>query len=205
MLAIDAAHSAGFRDSLDFFRRNPLMHKLSLSRDEKARFMSEGRIHGNMRNKTVAIVTVRNTYKTMGAKFVKGGRYVEDVSVFLLAWWWICVDENFLIGLLWTSSYRCWTDTRSSCNRQAVREPAWWYRRSQRRSFHTQKLISRRWISPSTWFSQHTRKRYTNTVWGRLLGSLCKMGSLCKTKKTWTWPHYRKLVLWIRFSSIETE
>jgi hypothetical protein len=78
MLAIDAAHAAGMRDSLDFFRKNPLLVKTNCTRYEKEQFILEGRVHPNMKNKNIALVACRNAYKIMGAKFVKGGRYVID-------------------------------------------------------------------------------------------------------------------------------
>lgn len=71
MLAIDAARCAGFRDSLYFFRRNPWLHKINASQEEKEMLIELGRLHQNLRSRQVTLVTARNLYKVFGARFVK--------------------------------------------------------------------------------------------------------------------------------------
>jgi hypothetical protein len=71
MLAIDAARCAGFRDSLYFFRRNPLIHKLNCSQEEKEMLISKGKLHINLKSRQVTIITARNCFRIFGARFVK--------------------------------------------------------------------------------------------------------------------------------------
>lgn len=72
MLSIDAARAAGFRDSLYFFRRNPLVHKLSCSQVEKDHLIELGKLSTNLKSRAVTMVSARNVYKVMGAAFIKG-------------------------------------------------------------------------------------------------------------------------------------
>lgn len=72
MLSIDAARAAGFRDSLYFFRRNPLVHKLSCSQAEKDRLIDLGKLSPNLKSRAVTMVSARNCFKVMGATFVQG-------------------------------------------------------------------------------------------------------------------------------------
>lgn len=72
MLSIDAARAAGFRDSLYFFRRNPLVHKLSCSQVEKDRLIELGKLSSNLKSRAVTMVSARNCFKVMGATFVAG-------------------------------------------------------------------------------------------------------------------------------------
>ncbi|GAA5973781.1 hypothetical protein JCM11641_003153 [Rhodosporidiobolus odoratus] len=78
ILSIDAARCAGFRDSLYFFRRNPLIHKLSCNQQEKDRLIELGRLSGNLKSRAVTMVSARNVFKVMGATFVQDGKYVID-------------------------------------------------------------------------------------------------------------------------------
>ncbi|KAL8280812.1 hypothetical protein RQP46_006816 [Phenoliferia psychrophenolica] len=78
MLSIDAARASGFRDSLYFFRRNPLIHKLSCNQQEKDRLIELGKLSANLKSRAVTMVSARNCFKVMGASFVKGGRHVFD-------------------------------------------------------------------------------------------------------------------------------
>lgn len=81
MLAIDAARCAGFRDSLYFFRRNPWIHKLNCSQEEKDKLIARGRLHVNLKSRQVTIVTARNCYKVFGARFVKSEcRFRQSIS-----------------------------------------------------------------------------------------------------------------------------
>ncbi|GAA5911621.1 hypothetical protein JCM6882_008056 [Rhodosporidiobolus microsporus] len=78
LLSIDAARCAGFRDSLYFFRRNPLIHKLTCNQPEKDRLIELGRLSGNLKSRAVTMVSARNVFKVMGATFLQDGKYVFD-------------------------------------------------------------------------------------------------------------------------------
>ncbi|GAA6025673.1 hypothetical protein JCM10207_008824 [Rhodosporidiobolus poonsookiae] len=78
LLSVDAARCAGFRDSLYFFRRNPMIHKLSCTQQEKDRLIELGRLSGNLKSRAVTMVSARNVFKVMGATFVQDGKYVFD-------------------------------------------------------------------------------------------------------------------------------
>lgn len=74
----DVAKGAGYRDSLYFFRQNPLLIKLSCSEKEKALLVEQGILGANLLTRNVTIVAVRNVYKIQGAKVVKDGRFILD-------------------------------------------------------------------------------------------------------------------------------
>jgi chromatin structure-remodeling complex protein RSC7 len=78
MLAIDAARTSGFRDSLYYFRRNPLAFKLNATPAEKEDLISRGKLGGHLRTRAVTLITARSAYKLHGAKTVVGGRWVVD-------------------------------------------------------------------------------------------------------------------------------
>ncbi|GAA6049968.1 hypothetical protein JCM3770_007073 [Rhodotorula araucariae] len=78
ILSIDAARAAGFRDSLYFFRRNPMIHKLTCNQEEKDRLIELGRLSGNLKSRAVTMVAARNVFKVMGATFIQNGKYVFD-------------------------------------------------------------------------------------------------------------------------------
>jgi chromatin structure-remodeling complex protein RSC7 len=77
-LSIDAARGAGYRDSLYFFRKNPLLIKLSCTDREKVTLIEEGRLGGQLRSRNVTMLAVRNVYKTHGAKIIKNGTFIVD-------------------------------------------------------------------------------------------------------------------------------
>lgn len=77
ILAIDAARCAGFRDSLYFFRRNPLIHKLNCSQEEKEALIAQGKLHINLKSRQVTILTARNCFRIFGARFVKSMQTVQ--------------------------------------------------------------------------------------------------------------------------------
>lgn len=72
MLAIDAARTSGFRDSLYYFRRNPLAFKLNATQPEKDHLITEGKLGSHLRTRAVTLITVRSAYKLHGAKMVQG-------------------------------------------------------------------------------------------------------------------------------------
>ncbi|SPO22637.1 uncharacterized protein UTRI_01315 [Ustilago trichophora] len=78
MLAIDAARSAGYRDSLYFFRRNPQIFKIELLQAEKEKLIDDGRLSGQLKTRNVTMVPARNVYKLHGARFLSGGKAVVD-------------------------------------------------------------------------------------------------------------------------------
>ncbi|KAI3480700.1 hypothetical protein L1887_57179 [Cichorium endivia] len=78
MLSIDAARSAGYRDSLYFFRRNPQVFKIELLQAEKDKLIEDGRLSGQLKTRNVTMVPARNVYKLHGARFLSGGKAVID-------------------------------------------------------------------------------------------------------------------------------
>ncbi|WAQ90372.1 hypothetical protein PtA15_12A361 [Puccinia triticina] len=78
VLSIDAARAAGYRDSLYFFRRNPLIQKLPCTQLEKDELICAGFLSGNLKSRAVTMCSARNAFKVMGARFLKDGRHVVD-------------------------------------------------------------------------------------------------------------------------------
>ncbi|XP_006455231.1 hypothetical protein AGABI2DRAFT_194873 [Agaricus bisporus var. bisporus H97] len=78
MLAIDAARTSGFRDSLYYFRRNPLAFKLNGTQPEKDYLISEGKLGSHLRTRSVTLVTARSVFKLHGSKTIIDGKWVTD-------------------------------------------------------------------------------------------------------------------------------
>ncbi|KAG7442805.1 uncharacterized protein BT62DRAFT_904881 [Guyanagaster necrorhizus] len=78
MLAIDAARTSGFRDSLYYFRRNPLAFKLNATQPEKDYLIGEGKLGSHLRTRSVTLITARSAFKLHGSKMVLDGRWVTD-------------------------------------------------------------------------------------------------------------------------------
>ncbi|TFK75645.1 hypothetical protein BDN72DRAFT_757327 [Pluteus cervinus] len=78
MLAIDAARTSGFRDSLYYFRRNLLAFKLNATQPEKDYLISEGKLGSHLRTRSVTLVTARSAFKLHGAKTILDGRWITD-------------------------------------------------------------------------------------------------------------------------------
>ncbi|KAF8875218.1 chromatin remodelling complex Rsc7/Swp82 subunit-domain-containing protein [Gymnopilus junonius] len=78
MLAIDAARTSGFRDSLYYFRRNLLAFKLNATQPEKDYLISEGKLGSHLRTRSVTLVTARSAFKLHGSKMIIDGRWVTD-------------------------------------------------------------------------------------------------------------------------------
>ena len=70
MLAIDAACSSGFRDSLYYFRKNALALKLSASQPEKELLIEVGKLGAHLKTRSVTLVTARSAYKLHDAKMI---------------------------------------------------------------------------------------------------------------------------------------
>ncbi|KAF8639179.1 hypothetical protein AX17_001666 [Amanita inopinata Kibby_2008] len=78
LLAIDAARTSGFRDSLYYFRRNALALKLNATQPEKDYLISEGKLGSHLRTRSVTLVTARSAFKLHGSKMIIDGRWVVD-------------------------------------------------------------------------------------------------------------------------------
>ncbi|EPQ51921.1 hypothetical protein GLOTRDRAFT_112345 [Gloeophyllum trabeum ATCC 11539] len=78
MLAIDAARTSGFKDSLYYFRRNPLTFKLNATQPEKDYLIEQGKLGSHLRTRSVTLITARSAYKLHGAKMIIDGRWVVD-------------------------------------------------------------------------------------------------------------------------------
>lgn len=72
MLAIDAARTSGFRDSLYYFRRNPLALKQNASQWEKEHLIEQGKLGSHLKTRSVTLVTARSAFKLHGAKMLLG-------------------------------------------------------------------------------------------------------------------------------------
>lgn len=72
MLAIDAARTSGFRDSLYYFRRNPLAFKCNATQPEKEYLIEIGKLGSHLRTRSVTLITARSAYKLHGAKMIQG-------------------------------------------------------------------------------------------------------------------------------------
>lgn len=71
-LTIDAARACGYTDSLAFLRRCPQVLKLGCNPDERQMLIDIGRVTGNLKHRMVTMVAVRNVFKLMGARVIKG-------------------------------------------------------------------------------------------------------------------------------------
>ncbi|KNZ74089.1 Chromatin structure-remodeling complex subunit RSC7 [Termitomyces sp. J132] len=78
MLAIDAARTSGFRDSLYYFRRNPLAFKLNATQPEKDYLITQGKLGSHLRTRSVTLITARSAFKLHGSKMVVDGKWVID-------------------------------------------------------------------------------------------------------------------------------
>lgn len=72
MLAIDAARTSGFRDSLYYFRRNPLALKLNATQPEKDYLIEMGKLGSHLKTRSVTLITTRSAFKLHGSKMVVG-------------------------------------------------------------------------------------------------------------------------------------
>ncbi|KAH9814886.1 chromatin remodelling complex Rsc7/Swp82 subunit-domain-containing protein [Melampsora americana] len=80
VLSIDAARAAGYRDSLYFFRRNPLIQKLPCTQDEKDALIAAGFLSGNLKSRAVTMCSARNAFKVMGARFLRDIDHILDFN-----------------------------------------------------------------------------------------------------------------------------
>ncbi|KAF8497578.1 chromatin remodelling complex Rsc7/Swp82 subunit-domain-containing protein [Russula emetica] len=84
MLAIDAARTSGFRDSLYYFRRNPLAHKLNATQIEKEFLIEIGKLGSHLRTRSVTLITARSAFKLHGSKTLIGA-YMHTCESFPLS------------------------------------------------------------------------------------------------------------------------
>lgn len=77
-LSIDAARCVGYRDSLYFFRKHPLVYKVNCVQGEKELLIQQGKLHPNLRSRAVTMVTAHNLFKLFGAKIIRNGKNVTD-------------------------------------------------------------------------------------------------------------------------------
>lgn len=75
MLAIDAARTSGFRDSLYYFRRNLLALKLNVTQPEKDHLIAEGKLGSHLRTRSVTLITARSAFKLHGSKMIIGNSF----------------------------------------------------------------------------------------------------------------------------------
>ncbi|KZP15821.1 hypothetical protein FIBSPDRAFT_749593 [Athelia psychrophila] len=78
MLAIDAARTSGFRDSLYYFRRNLLALKQNASQPEKEYLIEQGKLGSHLKTRSVTLITARSAFKLHGSKMLIDGRWVTD-------------------------------------------------------------------------------------------------------------------------------
>lgn len=82
MLAIDAARTSGFRDSLYYFRRNPLAFKLNATQPEKEFLIEIGKLGSHLRTRSVTLITARSAFKLHGAKTLIGAVYFTSTPFY---------------------------------------------------------------------------------------------------------------------------
>ena len=82
MLAIDAARTSGFRDSLYYFRRNPLAHKLNATQIEKEFLIEIGKLGSHLRTRSVTLITARSAFKLHGSKTLIGAYICVHLTLF---------------------------------------------------------------------------------------------------------------------------
>lgn len=80
MLSIEAARATGYRDSLYYFRRNPLLVKITLTQSEKEILIAEKILSQNLRSRIVTMVTARTAFMMGGSKLVKGGYSIVSLE-----------------------------------------------------------------------------------------------------------------------------
>jgi chromatin structure-remodeling complex protein RSC7 len=82
MLAIDAARTSGLRDTLYYFRRNPLAHKLNATQIEKEFLIEIGKLGSHLRTRSVTLITARSAFKLHGSKTLIGAYICVHVTLF---------------------------------------------------------------------------------------------------------------------------
>ena len=82
MLAIDAARTSGFRDSLYYFRRNAFALKLIATQPEKDYLIEQGKLGSHLRTRSVTLITARSAYKLHGSKMLIGA----STQIWIVLW-----------------------------------------------------------------------------------------------------------------------
>ncbi|CAG8600563.1 9733_t:CDS:2 [Ambispora leptoticha] len=81
MLSMDPAKLLGFRDSYLFFLRNPSLRRIYATDAERDELIQRGILITNFRNRQIALVSARSTFKLFGHQVVEDGkRGVDDYS-----------------------------------------------------------------------------------------------------------------------------
>lgn len=79
-LSIDVARTVGFADSSFMLRRLPLLVKVQMTASEKEQAVEAGRVSNSLKYRSVTMIPIRNVYKYLGAKIVKGESLLERRS-----------------------------------------------------------------------------------------------------------------------------
>jgi chromatin structure-remodeling complex protein RSC7 len=80
---VAATRTSGFRDSLHYFHKNPLVFNLKATQLEKDYLIEIGKLGPHLRTRSVALITVRSTYKLHRAKMLIGVWLVTIRVIFL--------------------------------------------------------------------------------------------------------------------------
>ena len=76
MLAIDAARTFGFCDSLYCYYKDLLAYKLNATQAEKDMLIEHGKLGSHLRTRSVTLITARSAYRLYCVKMVLGERIV---------------------------------------------------------------------------------------------------------------------------------
>jgi hypothetical protein len=97
MLAIDAARTSGFRDSLYYFRRNPLAHKLNATQIEKEFLIEIGKLGSHLRTRSVTLITARSAFKLHGSKTLIGASMHTSHSLPFIVKYIYTIDGRWVV------------------------------------------------------------------------------------------------------------
>ncbi|CAG8668167.1 2657_t:CDS:1, partial [Paraglomus occultum] len=78
MMAMEPAKLLGFRDSYLFFLRNPSLKRIYATEEEREYLIDRNILSSNFRNRQIALVSARSTFKVFGYKIIKGGKRRRD-------------------------------------------------------------------------------------------------------------------------------
>jgi chromatin structure-remodeling complex protein RSC7 len=103
MLAIDAARTSGFRDSLYYFRRNPLAFKLNATQPEKEFLIEIGKLGSHLRTRSVTLITARSAFKLHGSKTLIGAAHSVSpttepgIMAYFVLFYFIQLDGRWVV------------------------------------------------------------------------------------------------------------
>ncbi|KAL7308168.1 hypothetical protein PS15m_012056 [Mucor circinelloides] len=78
MLATECTKLLGYRDSYLFFHKHPLLKRVRINDEEKAKLKDMGMLMQWFKHRDVAVVTARSVFKCFGHKIIKRGRRTRD-------------------------------------------------------------------------------------------------------------------------------